>query len=68
MSTVLEFTLKKLDRKAAPSSNGPAKIVIFPGVRFERLEAEPIGAAFEPLLVQRLMTRSSQAIAEDLQS
>jgi hypothetical protein len=46
MSSVLEFALRPKDRKAAAPHGGSAEIIIFPGVRFERLcEDEDI---FEP--------------------
>jgi hypothetical protein len=46
MSSVLEFALRPKDRKTAAPQGSSAEIIIFPGVRFERLcEDEDI---FEP--------------------
>lgn len=47
MSSVLEFTLRPRDRKAALPEGGSAEIIIFPGVRFERLQGED-DDIFEP--------------------
>lgn len=64
MATVLEFSLKKLDRAPDVFARGPAEIVIFPGVRFERLKDDH--QAFVPKNVQRRASGSNQAIAEAL--
>jgi len=47
MSSVLEFRLRPRDRKAVLPEGGSAKIIIFPGVRFERLHGED-DDIFEP--------------------
>lgn len=46
MSSVLEFALRPKDRKAGVPHTGSAEIIIFPGVRFERLLADD--DIFEP--------------------
>ncbi|MBL8790160.1 MAG: hypothetical protein JNM45_06650 [Rhizobiales bacterium] len=47
MSTVLEFTLRLKGKKAALPEGSSAQIIIFPGVRFERLLGED-DDIFEP--------------------
>ncbi len=46
MSSVLEFALRPRDRKSALPEGGSAEIIIFPGVRFERLHDDE--DIFEP--------------------
>ncbi len=64
MATVLEFSLKKLDRVPDVFARGPAEIIIFPGVRFERLKDDH--KAFVPKNSHRRASGSNQAIAEAL--
>ncbi len=46
MSSVLEFALRPRDGKSAAPQGGSAEIIIFPGVRFERLNVDE--DIFEP--------------------
>jgi hypothetical protein len=46
MSTVLEFTVRLRDKKAALPEGNSAEVIIFPGVRFERLHEDD--DIFEP--------------------
>lgn len=47
MSSVLEFALRPKDRKATAPDGVSAEIIIFPGVRFERLAGDD-DDIFEP--------------------
>lgn len=46
MSSVLEFALRPRDKNNARAAEGPAEIIIFPGVRFERIDFD--ADVFEP--------------------
>jgi|JI8StandDraft_1071087.scaffolds.fasta_scaffold867733_1 hypothetical protein len=46
MSSVLEFALRPRDKNSARATEGTAEIIIFPGVRFERLDFD--ADIFEP--------------------
>lgn len=46
MSSVLEFALRPRGKTNAPVGEGTAEIIIFPGVRFERIDFD--ADVFEP--------------------
>ncbi len=41
MASVVEFQLRDRQPRKKAEGEGAAEIIIFPGVRFERLESEP---------------------------
>jgi hypothetical protein len=47
MGTLLQFPSERVRRPGRPSKAGPAKVVIFPGVRFERY-GDPAEAVVAP--------------------
>jgi hypothetical protein len=61
MSTVIAF--QKLNKKS-PGFYGPAQIVIFPGVRHERLTDSEIAKSNTN---RRLVMRANQAVAEEFE-
>ena len=50
MTSVIEFSKWQRDVKSPATHFGPAQLVIFPGVRFERLESKDGVEFFEPPL------------------
>jgi hypothetical protein len=64
MAAVLEFSIRRSERKTEGKTFGPAQIIMFTGVRVERLldtETET------PTRQARLQRRSNQATAEELE-
>lgn len=66
MATVIDFSVRTNDRKSESVKFGPAQIVIFPGVRFERLTEEIAPTNYTGNRKQQIISRSNQAIAENL--
>jgi hypothetical protein len=64
MATVIEFSTRRIERKTEGTNFGPAQIVIFTGVRIERLLDSAIDT---PKRQTRLQHRSNQATAEELE-
>ena len=62
MAVVIEFLSKRKGRKAGSRFYGPAQVVLFTGVRIERLGDAPAES-----LNRRLPRRSNQATAEELE-
>ena len=50
MTSVIEFSKWQRDAKSPITQFGPAQLVIFPGVRFERLETLATSEVFTPTL------------------
>ena len=50
MTSVIEFSKWQRDAKSPITQFGPAQLVIFPGVRFERLETKVVSEDFTPSL------------------
>lgn len=50
MTSVIEFSKWQRDAKSPITQFGPAQLVIFPGVRFERLEPQEANEEFGPTL------------------
>lgn len=50
MTSVIEFSKWQRDAKSPITQFGPAQLVIFPGVRFERLETHEVTEDFTPTL------------------
>jgi len=46
MSSVIEFASRARDKRASSAASGNAEIIIFPGVRFERIDFDD--DVFEP--------------------
>jgi hypothetical protein len=67
MATVLQFSSRVSDRKSEALHFGPAQIVIFPGVRFERLRDEDVAENQMAIRTSRIVAGSNQALAEDLE-
>jgi hypothetical protein len=67
MSAVIYFTNKLRQTKSDEVFFGPAQVIIFPGVRFERLIDVDSDVEFKPTRAARVVHRSNQATAEDLQ-
>jgi hypothetical protein len=43
MSLVLQFEMRARESRVSAVQSGPAEIIIFPGVRFERLDVQATG-------------------------
>ena len=67
MATVIAFPKRELNsaEKRPAHMSGPATIVMFTGVRMERLEDEPSQPRSTP---RRLFATNSQATAEELEN
>ena len=50
MTSVIEFSKWQRDVKSPATHFGPAQLIIFPGVRFERLESKDGVEFFDPRL------------------
>jgi hypothetical protein len=66
MAAVIHFSNKQRLTKSAEPFFGPAQVIIFSGVRFERLVDSPAITKFKPPRVTRLPRHSNQATAEEL--
>lgn len=67
MATVLDFSVRTKDRTSESESYGPAQIIIFPGVRFERLSEIISPMNYPANRKKQIISRSNQAIAENLE-
>ena len=63
MATVIAFPIREGKAREKVEGQGPATILMFTGVRFERLEEEP---ATPRSSSRRLISNASQATAEEL--
>lgn len=63
MATVIAFPIREGKVRNKVEGHGPATILMFTGVRFERLDEEP--AALRSTS-RRLISNASQATAEEL--
>lgn len=64
MAAVIMFPMQRLKDRRGEKNFGPAQVIIFNGVRHERL-TDAGGVA--PLRNRRLPSRQNQATAEDLE-
>jgi hypothetical protein len=62
MAGVIDFSKRKTEGKNTDIVFGPAQVIIFPGVRVERLVDVP-----QAKVARRMPRRSNQATAEELE-
>lgn len=60
---IVEFPVSRVSPRSGMAQSAPAEIIIFPGVRFERLSAEPQS---EPLASQDKTTRQMRTLFAQL--
>ena len=66
MTAVIDFASRAKQQKTREVFAGSAEVIIFTGVRFERLHEDLSGVSIRPTKL-RLPSRQNQATAEELE-